>query len=147
MSGTGGVLRDEYGNWIVGFAKNLGHGSNNAAEFWGIKTGLRIALERGFTKVEVKSDSLFAVSTLNNKYVANRSHSSIVTLCRSLIRWFEKIVLQHAFREANEFTHTLAKHGTIMEEPSVVYDFVPFSVLSFFFVPYVIFFLCFLFLL
>ncbi|GLT50515.1 hypothetical protein SLA2020_239980 [Shorea laevis] len=37
-----GIIRDHLGNWIIGFTKNLGHGSNDEVEVWGLKTGLEI---------------------------------------------------------------------------------------------------------
>lgn len=53
----GGVLRDETGNFIFGFAVNSGACSIIATKLWGIYHGLRIAWDRGFRHIRVYCDS------------------------------------------------------------------------------------------
>ncbi|GLT74169.1 hypothetical protein SLA2020_459820 [Shorea laevis] len=89
-SGAGGVLRDDSGSWIVGYALNLGIGTNTNAEFWGIKQGLELALERGFKRIILESDSLFAVNSLNNQHSC-RVHLPLFVSCRSLLSLFDEV--------------------------------------------------------
>ncbi|GKV33582.1 hypothetical protein SLEP1_g42071 [Rubroshorea leprosula] len=37
-AGAGVVIRDDRGNWVVGYAKKLGIGSNNMAELWAVRS-------------------------------------------------------------------------------------------------------------
>lgn len=46
QAGCGGLLRDENGNWIVGFV----------AELWGILYGLELAWKHGYRKVIIEAD-------------------------------------------------------------------------------------------
>ncbi|MFQ6650552.1 hypothetical protein Gotur_023066 [Gossypium turneri] len=48
---AGGVLKDAYENWIVGFRRQIGVASVMDAELWGIFHGLSIAWDRDFKKV------------------------------------------------------------------------------------------------
>lgn len=61
---AGGVLRDGEGNWIGGFALNIGICSASLAELWGVYYGLYIAWERGLTRVELEIDSEIVVGFL-----------------------------------------------------------------------------------
>ncbi|MBA0871855.1 hypothetical protein Goshw_000613 [Gossypium schwendimanii] len=54
----GGLLRDHNGNWIVGFTRYLGNCEVIDSELWGILDGLRIALDRGYQKVIIRTDNL-----------------------------------------------------------------------------------------
>lgn len=45
------MIRDQKGNWVVRFAKNLGFETNNDAELWEVKVGLELALKLGITNL------------------------------------------------------------------------------------------------
>ncbi|KAI5339613.1 hypothetical protein L3X38_018885 [Prunus dulcis] len=45
--GAGGVIRDSFGDWVSGFAVNLGKGQVLEAEIWGLFFGLKLAIEKG----------------------------------------------------------------------------------------------------
>ena len=38
--GGGGLLRDENGNWVKGFARKIGNTSSYLAELWALRDGL-----------------------------------------------------------------------------------------------------------
>ena len=57
LAGGGGIIRDEEGNWIVGFARNIGITNNFQAELWGLRDGLTLCVERNFSAVEVELDA------------------------------------------------------------------------------------------
>jgi hypothetical protein len=56
-TGCGGVLRNDKGLWLAGFAKALGHTTTYMAELWGVYEGLRLANRRGVTGLELRTDS------------------------------------------------------------------------------------------
>ncbi|MBA0871854.1 hypothetical protein Goshw_000613 [Gossypium schwendimanii] len=58
FAAVGGLLRDHNGNWIVGFTRYLGNCEVIDSELWGILDGLRIALDRGYQKVIIRTDNL-----------------------------------------------------------------------------------------
>lgn len=64
MSGCGGILRNDRGEWTCGFSKCMGVCSIFVAEFWRVFKGLKIARESGFHKLELHVDSRLVVSNL-----------------------------------------------------------------------------------
>lgn len=51
---AGGVLRDNNGSWVRGFAAFLGRGSSLLAELWAIYLGLMMAKNFGCTSLIVE---------------------------------------------------------------------------------------------
>ena len=42
LASCGGLLRDDHGNWIVGFARRIGTSTSFVAELWGLRDGLSL---------------------------------------------------------------------------------------------------------
>jgi len=42
LAGCGGLLRDEHGNWLAGFARRIGTTTSFVAELWGLRDGLSL---------------------------------------------------------------------------------------------------------
>lgn len=64
-AGTGWVIRDEHGKWIMGFAFNIGVFSIAEAEARAVLTGLQIAWDKGIRRLWVESDSERVVNGIN----------------------------------------------------------------------------------
>jgi ribonuclease HI len=111
-AGCGGVLRNDNGVWMEGFAKGLGDTTAYMAELWGIYEGLRMARRRGVEKLELRSDSQVIVRSLQE----DNNGSSIMGCAlmkriRDLLKgsWDVKVI--HVFREANRFANMLGNKG------------------------------------
>lgn len=50
-SGARGAVRDQEGNWIIGFSIPLGNTTNNSVELWAIQHGLTMARNLGYGNV------------------------------------------------------------------------------------------------
>lgn len=61
----GGVLRDDTGRWVYGFARNIGTATINFAELYGIFYALRIARRLQVRYILVESDSIVAIKLIN----------------------------------------------------------------------------------
>jgi hypothetical protein len=66
-AGCGGVLRNDNGYWIEGFAKALGDTTTYMAELWGIYEGLKLAQRRGVTRLELRTDSQVITKSLKDE--------------------------------------------------------------------------------
>lgn len=83
-AGCGGVLRNDSGNWIYGFAQKLSPSSReDETEKEGILRGLKWAKEKGFMRVEVESDNQGIVETANSW---RRSTDPLILAIRELLR-------------------------------------------------------------
>ena len=49
-SGFGGLIYDQNGTWICGYARKVGNATSVVAELWGLKAGLSIVVSMGFPK-------------------------------------------------------------------------------------------------
>ena len=56
-AGSGEVIRDEEGAWIVGFARYIGITSSYLAELWASQDGLVLCINRNFNAVDVEFDA------------------------------------------------------------------------------------------
>ncbi|CAL9015651.1 unnamed protein product, partial [Prunus brigantina] len=109
--GAGGVLRDFFGNWIKGFAVNLGNGQVLEAELWGLFFGLKMALDKGVNRLIIEMDSALCVQLIQQT-VASLVHftmpivsilwlAGLLHSCGTLLRQFENHQIQHVYMEKN----------------------------------------------
>ncbi|CAL2251951.1 unnamed protein product [Prunus armeniaca] len=100
--GAGGVLRDSFGNWIKGFAVNMGNGQVLEAELWGLFFGLKLALDKGVNRLIIEMDSALCVQLIQQT-VAYRFHplAGLLHSCGTLLRQFENHQIQHVYMEKN----------------------------------------------
>lgn len=65
IASCGGVVRDHVGSFLFASSQRLGSCSALHAELWGILTGLRLLVERGYSKVVIDTDSTACISFLS----------------------------------------------------------------------------------
>ncbi|KAK9278780.1 hypothetical protein L1049_028358 [Liquidambar formosana] len=90
-----GLLRDDAGNWMVGFCVNIGVCSVTGAKLWALFHGLKIAWDEGVHKVIVAIDSAIVVNFM--RYETER-----------IIHRDWECIVEHNFREGNQFADCLA---------------------------------------
>uniref|UniRef100_A0A803M8R4 RNase H type-1 domain-containing protein n=1 Tax=Chenopodium quinoa TaxID=63459 RepID=A0A803M8R4_CHEQI len=66
MAGGGGLIRDEEGRFIAGFAANYGICTAYRAEFLALEQGLKLAKQRGIRKLIVQMDNKACVEAITN---------------------------------------------------------------------------------
>lgn len=108
---AGGVIRDEHGSWLVGFALNIGVCSAPLAELWGVYYGLVVAWERGWRRVRLEVDSALVVGFLQSGIGDSHPLAFLVRLCHGFISkdWIVRIT--HVYREANRLADGLANYA------------------------------------
>lgn len=65
-AGAGGVIRNHKGNWLLGFAMNIGSYSVTTSELWGLYQGLQLAWHDGIRFFEVEVNSLCVTQLISN---------------------------------------------------------------------------------
>jgi len=122
-AGAGGVLRDDKGEWILGFSEYLGHCSTLTAELKAVVRGLKIAKELGAQKLWVRTDSKVLWGMLVDQYHCHPEHHFLVQKCRRLLyetAWDVKIT--HCFRETNQVADKLANIGVTRSLEAITYQ-------------------------
>ncbi|KAF7808072.1 RnaseH [Senna tora] len=110
-AGCGGIIRDNYGNWIKGFVSNLGYASVLSAEIWGIYHGLVTAWNLGFRKVELESDSSQAIKIIQMLREAGSNLRPLQHRISCLLASDWEVKATHIPRNANGCADTIAKHS------------------------------------
>ena len=88
VAGGGGIVRDEKGNWVIGFARNIGRASSFTAELWPLRDGFSICLARNFLTLEVEMDAKILVDMLTDTNNVNIAICPLVDDCRHLASQF-----------------------------------------------------------
>ena len=121
LAGGGGLIRDEEGKWITGFACKIGKTTSFIVELWALHDGLNVCINHRFAAVEVELDAKAIIDALANLSYTNIFVSSLMDDCRLLITQIPQICFRHCYCEANRCADALARLGG-----SQVYDFVNF---------------------
>ncbi|GLT95270.1 hypothetical protein SLE2022_129620 [Rubroshorea leprosula] len=126
----GGLIRDSWGNWILGFSRKIGWSSILLSELWAIRDGLQLAASKNFSHLLIETDSLTAVNLLSKDPIENHPLSSLVFDCRDLLRCIPHVKISHVMRESNMVADILAKMGHDITEDFVVFESIPHCVMN-----------------
>ena len=86
-AGAGRVLRDDKGEWIIGFSENLGYCSAIKAEIRAVLRGLKVAKEVCIHKLWIQVDSKAVVSMLTNHIIGHPENRFLIQQCKTLLDW------------------------------------------------------------
>ncbi|XP_026428590.1 uncharacterized protein LOC113324484 [Papaver somniferum] len=104
-----GVIRDEQGRFCGGFAKYTYNCGSNVAELCAIREGLLVAEGLGIRKLEIESDSMYAIQVCRGEIQATWYLNAVQKVIKFFCEKFEVISFSHKYREANNVTDVLAK--------------------------------------
>ena len=111
-SGFGIHVTAPDGSEVAALFGYLGKATNNVAEYQALLHGLRFALARGASSVEVFSDSELLVRQLEGRYrVKNAGLQPLHREAQSLLARFAKAQLAHVPRERNHEADALANRA------------------------------------
>ncbi|XP_054777328.1 uncharacterized protein LOC129285605 [Prosopis cineraria] len=85
IAACGGLIRDDKGNWIKNFSKNLGYQPKIAAEHLGIMEGLNLCWNAKLTRVNVYSNFVEALSLIDCNFIDSHPLSAIITNIKNII--------------------------------------------------------------
>ena len=115
LAGGGGLIRDEEGAWVVGFARNIGISFSFIVELWALRDRLMICVHRNFNAVEVEVDARVVIDVLSASNCTNSLAVPLVDDCKHLATQIHQICFKHCFREANRSADKLARTGAAQD--------------------------------
>ena len=115
LAGGGGLIRDEEGAWVVGFARNIGISSSFIAELWALRDGLMICVHRNFNAIEVEVDARVVIDVLSASKCTNNLAAPLVDDYKQLATQIHQIRFKHYFRKANRSANKLASMGAAQD--------------------------------
>ena len=111
-AGVGGVLRNDKGEWMVGFSGYLGHCSAMTAELKAVIHGLKVAKEMGVRRLGLRVDSSVLVGMLKELCHGHPEYHFLIQQCKKLLDstgW--EVRITHCVRETNRVADALANIG------------------------------------
>lgn len=79
----------------------------------GLREGLKLFGEKGFTQVEVESESMMAIKLITQGCAQTHSCFNVIHEIKMIAGRFQDIRFSHILREANQSVDSLAGHGLI----------------------------------
>lgn len=119
VSGTGGIIRDSKGGWIMGFTKTTFARDALLAELKAIHEGLTLALNHGHKKVVLFSDCKVATTLLDHEVSHTNIYANIINKCRELRRKFDNLMVRYCSRNYNKIADMMAKECGRNEDPEI----------------------------
>jgi ribonuclease HI len=111
-AGFGVHVTADDGDEVAALFGYLGQATNNVAEYQALLHGLRFALERGASEVEVFSDSELLVRQLEGRYrVKDAKLQPLHREAQALLARFAKQRVSHVPRERNRQADALANRA------------------------------------
>ncbi|KAK8579321.1 hypothetical protein V6N12_069647 [Hibiscus sabdariffa] len=119
QAAIGGLLRDDCGDWVVGFTRPVGRCSVLVAELWALHDMLHCAWDRGFHKVLIESDCLEVIRILQQTSPSLSSTGLVASILR-LTEYDWELVIRHVPRKGNALADRLSKWGRIHSPETVI---------------------------
>ncbi|GKV08919.1 hypothetical protein SLEP1_g20489 [Rubroshorea leprosula] len=110
MAASGGLFRDHEGKWMLGYARNIGHTSCLAAELWAIRDGLQLAVDKGFNRLCIETDSLTALNLISKDCGNHHPLTALILDCRELLSRIPEVTV---VKEKSEITVAVAPHKAL----------------------------------
>ena len=82
FAGGGGVIRDEEGNWVIGYARRIGPAKSFLVELWALRDGLFLCLQAHIQVVIIEMDAKAIVDAFSLQKNSNSIFSSLMDDCR-----------------------------------------------------------------
>ncbi|KAF7811992.1 ribonuclease H [Senna tora] len=127
LSGCGGLIRNQNGDWIKGYKKKIGVSTPFGAEIWGIYYGLDLAWQLNYRKVTIESDSYMAIKCLNEEPTPDLSAHPIMEKVFELINRDWDTVFSYIPRNHNKCADMLAKDSLSCNRNIEILDLPPLS--------------------
>ncbi|CAN0877469.1 Putative ribonuclease H protein At1g65750 [Linum grandiflorum] len=107
----GGILQNSRGICQAAFAANYGICTITRAELRAALTGLHLAWDLGYRKVDLQVDSMTVVSLLQSQGETDHRHQACVQDLRQILDRNWIVHVTHTYREGNRVADLLAHHG------------------------------------
>ncbi|PKI31392.1 hypothetical protein CRG98_048218 [Punica granatum] len=108
-AGAGGLIRDDNGQWILGFATNIGYTTAAVAELWGVLTGLEQAWHLEYCRVDLEMDSKVVRDIIVSADPATLHLAMLIDHIRDLLNRDWSVQVHHIYREGNGRAYWMAR--------------------------------------
>ena len=128
MAGGGGLIRNEKGEWVKGYARAIGITTNVAAKLWALRDGICLCIALKLPAVEIELDAKVVIDLVRKESNNLNSLDALVADCKEGLKKIPNVRLRHCFREANKCANNLARRGALLDQEFVVFIHPPLEV-------------------
>nr|POF24256.1 putative ribonuclease h protein [Quercus suber] len=122
IAGGGGLIRNDRGNWIKGYARSIGITAGVAVELWALRDGIKLCLSLNLQAVEVELDAKLVVDLLGKEGGSVNVNNTIVADYKEGLRRIPRVKIKHCYHEANKCADALARRGALMNCDFVIFS-------------------------
>ena len=82
MAGGGGLIPNEKGEWVKGYARAIGITTSVAAELWALRDGIRLCIALKLPAAEIEVDAKVVIDLVRKETSKFNSLDSLVADCK-----------------------------------------------------------------
>ena len=121
MAGGGGLIRNDKGEWVKGYARAIGITTSVAAELWALRDGIRLCIALKIPAVEIQLDAKVVIDLVRKESSNLNSLDALVDDCKEGLKQIPNVKIMHCFREGNKCANNLARQGALLDQDFVVF--------------------------
>ncbi|CAN1818158.1 Putative ribonuclease H protein At1g65750 [Linum perenne] len=111
QAATGGLIRNSQGRCLAAFSMNLGKCSITRAELRGAMSGLQLAWERCYRKIQLQLNSQCAIQLLQAEGLDDHAHAATIIKAIELLQRNREVHIIHVYRKSNHTADYLVNVG------------------------------------
>ena len=109
LAGGGGLIRNEKGEWVKGYARAIGITTSVAAKLWALRDGICLCIALKLPAVEIELDAKVVIDLVRKDSNNLNSLDALVADCKEGLKKIPFVRLRHCFREVNRCADNLAR--------------------------------------
>ncbi|MBA0778418.1 hypothetical protein Gotri_006285 [Gossypium trilobum] len=130
LSAAGGVIRNNKGEWILGYNRFFGKCSAATVELWGLLDRLLIVQKQGYNEVIIRSDNLKNV-IYTSESKSGGSKNALIKRIQQVLASEESWSLTYVPRETNWVVDALAKMALLSGDSLRIFEVSPLRIKEF----------------
>ena len=120
-AGGGGLIRNDRGEWLKGYARNVGYSTSVAVELWALHDGLRLCIALKLLAMIIELDAKLIVDLLQKSDGHRNCIDALVSDCKTELENIPRVQINHCYYEANKCADALARRGAMLSQDFVIF--------------------------
>lgn len=117
----GGIIRNENGGWVKGYAQAIGVTTSVVVELWALKDGLWLCISLKLPTMEIELDVKVVIDLVGKETSNPNSIDGIVVECGKGLKEIPFVRIKHCYKEANKCADALARQGAFLAQDFIIF--------------------------
>ena len=120
-AGGGGLIRNDKGDWLKGYARNVGYSTSVVVELWALRDGLRLCIALKLLAMIIELDAKLIVDPLQKSDGHRNCIDALVSDCKTELENIPRVQINHCYCEVNKCANALARKGAMLSKDFVIF--------------------------